>query len=167
MTSSRQPGARTLNGRHVLLALLGFFGVVLAVNVVLIYKAESTFGGVDTDDAYRKGLAYNERIAAAEEQAELGWHGNLDYVRNTRHMRLTLTDTSGGPVPGLTVTAQLQRPVTNRYDQELSLTQTGADTYEADVSGLAPGWWTVDVRAHHGPENATLYEARRRLWIRP
>ena len=47
----------------------------------MIYKALTTFGGVETPDAYRKGLAYNQRIAAEEAQAGLGWHDELSLFR--------------------------------------------------------------------------------------
>lgn len=165
MSSSRRAGS--LNGRHVLLAFIGFFLIVFAVNGVMIYKAESTFGGLDTDDAYRKGLAYNDRIAAAAAQAALGWRDSLAYVPETRHVRLSLTDSAGAPVAGLSVTADMQRPATDRFDETLYLTQTGPDLYEADAARLEPGWWTVDVRARHGAEGAAVYEARHRLWIKP
>jgi nitrogen fixation protein FixH len=170
MSSSEPAGARPLNGRHVLLGLIGFFAVVFAVNGIMIYQAESTFGGLDTDDAYRKGLAYNERVAAAEAQAKLGWHDKLAYVPETKRMRVSLSDPAGGAVSGLAVTAQVQRPATNRFDHEIVLEQTGAGTYEADVADLDAGWWTVDLsarRAAADQKDAALYESRRRLWIKP
>lgn len=159
--------AGTLNGRHVLLTFIGFFLVVFAVNGIMVYKALSTFGGLDTDDPYRKGLDYNERIAAAAAQNRLGWRDRTDYMPETRRLRVTLTDKSGGAVSGLAVTAELERPATSRFDQKLVLTQTGAGIYEADLSGFEPGTWTVDVRARHGENDAALYKARRRLWIKP
>ncbi len=170
MNSSQHTGPRSLNGRHVLLALIGFFVVIFAVNGIMVYKAESTFGGLDTDDAYRKGLAYNERVAAAAAQAKLGWRDTLAYVPETQRLRVALTDPDGAAVSGLTVTAQVQRPATTRFDQELILEQTGPGTYEADAAGLEAGWWTVDVAARRNAadhENAALYESRRRVWIKP
>jgi len=167
---SSSPDARVLNGRHVLFALIGFFAIVFAVNGVMIYQAESTFGGLDTPDPYRKGLNYNARIAAAAAQATRGWRDRLAYLPQSKRMRVSLADRTGGAVSGLTVTAELQRPATNRFDQELVLEQTGPGVYEVDVSGLGPGWWTVDLQARHGTpdgQQPTLYESRRRLWIKP
>lgn len=171
MTSAKAPhaipGGRALSGRHVLFVFIGFFAIVFAANGLMIYQAVSTFGGLDTDDAYRKGLAYNERIAAAAAQTELGWRDRLDYVSDARHLRVSFTDATGAAVGGLTVTVEMQRPATNRYDQKLFLTQTGPDTYEADVSELESGWWTVNVHAHRGGQDTALYESRRRVWITP
>jgi len=170
MSSSQHTGARALNGRHVLLYLIGFFAVIFAVNGIMVYKAESTFGGLDTDDAYRKGLAYNERVAAAATQAKLGWRDALSYVPETQRLRVALTDASGQAVSGLTVTAHVQRPATTRFDQQLMLEQTGPGSYEVDAAGLDAGWWTIDLTAQRkapSQQNPTLYESRRRVWIKP
>jgi nitrogen fixation protein FixH len=164
---NRPRRAFALNGRHVLMVFIGFFLIVFAVNGLMVYQALSTFGGLDTDDAYRKGLAYNDRIAAAATQSRLGWHDRTDSVAAARRLRVTLTDAAGAAVSGLKVRAVMQRPATDVFDRSLSLTQTGPDTYEADVSQLEPGAWTVDVQARRGGEGAALYEARRRLWIKP
>jgi nitrogen fixation protein FixH len=170
MSSSHSLGKRPLNGRHVLFALIGFFLVVFGVNGIMIYQAESTFGGLDTDDAYRKGLAYNVRVAAAAAQAKLGWHDKLAYVPETKRLRVTLSDPAGGAVSGLSVTAEVERPTTNRFDHSIVLEPTGPGVYEAEVAELAAGWWTVDLSARRGEsdqKDAALYESRRRLWIQP
>jgi nitrogen fixation protein FixH len=169
-SSNASPRTRTLNGRHVLFAFVGFFAVVFVADGILIYKAVSTFGGLETDDAYRKGLAYNERITAAQEQAKRGWKDKLAYEGQTKRLRVSLNDAAGGAVSGLLLTAQLQRPATNRYDQKLIFEQTSPGTYEAATPELAGGWWTVELQAHKSApsgDDAALYEARRRLWIKP
>ena len=43
-----------IEGRHVLLALLGFFGFMLLANGIFLYYAVGTFNGFETTDAYRK-----------------------------------------------------------------------------------------------------------------
>ena len=58
--------ADNLNGRHVLIGLLLFFGTIFAVNGYFMFVALSTYTGVVADEPYRKGLAYNARIAADE-----------------------------------------------------------------------------------------------------
>ena len=68
-----------LRGRHVLLGLVGFFGLIFLVNGIFAYYAIATFGGGDTSDPYRKGLNYNETVAEAARDAELGWKAQLTY----------------------------------------------------------------------------------------
>ena len=82
--SSRDPSddrahlsANGIAGRHVLWGLIGFFGVIFAVNAIFVYAAEETFSGGDTSDPYRKGLDYNASARAAERQAERGWQTDI------------------------------------------------------------------------------------------
>jgi len=55
-----------LRGRHVLAGFLGFFAIVFVVNGAMMYAAVSTYSGLVANEPYRKGLHYNERLAAAE-----------------------------------------------------------------------------------------------------
>ena len=43
---------RGFTGRHMLAAMLGFFGVVIAVNVVMATLAAKTFSGTVVDNSY-------------------------------------------------------------------------------------------------------------------
>ncbi len=153
----------------MLFAFLGFFVLVFLVNGVLIYEAVSTFGGLETPDAYRKGLAYNERIAKGAAQDERGWRDTLAYVAELQRVRVDITDPAGAGVPGLVISGEIGRPATDRFDRRLEFTQTGPGTYEADASGLEPGWWTLDLEAKKSAAAGgdVLYEARERLWIKP
>ena len=60
---------KELKGRHVLMVLCGFFVVMFVVNGIFVYFALATFSGGDTSNPYRKGLHYNEMLAADERQA--------------------------------------------------------------------------------------------------
>jgi nitrogen fixation protein FixH len=172
MTSTDfNPGGRRrgLRGLHVLLAFIGFFVTVFAVNGVMIYEAISTFGGVETGDAYRKGLAYNQRIAQGKAQELRGWRDTLAYAPATERLRLDVTDHEGVAVPDLVVSGQIGRPATDRFDRRLEFTQTGPGTYEAEASGLQSGWWTIDIEAKKATRSGAegLYETKERLWIKP
>ena len=160
---------RGLRGAQVLLIFIGFFMTVFLVNGVMIYKAHSTFGGLETPDAYGKGLAYNERIAKGAAQEQRGWHGSLAYVPETHRVRVEIIDPAGAGVPGLVLSGEIGRPATDRFDRRLDFTQTGPGTYEADAAGLEPGWWTLDIEARKsaGAGAEVLYEAKERLWIKP
>ena len=50
--SKHRSGPREVTGRHVLLSLVSFFGVVFAINGALVRAAISTFGGVETASSY-------------------------------------------------------------------------------------------------------------------
>ena len=75
--SDYRPGGRPLTGRSVLLMIIAFFSVMLLVNFIMAAYAVKTFSGLDTDNPYDSGLAYNKDIAAAKAQGALGWSVEL------------------------------------------------------------------------------------------
>ena len=75
--------AKGIEGRHVLLGFIAFFGVIFLVNGIFVYYALGTFGGGDTSDPYRKGLHYNDTLAEAARQADQGWKEELVYGAET------------------------------------------------------------------------------------
>ena len=63
---------RVITGRHVLIGLIVFFGVMLVANGIFLYTALTTYSGVVSNEPYRKCLNYNERILAEKHQQSLG-----------------------------------------------------------------------------------------------
>ena len=83
--------------------------VVVAVNGVLFTFAIGTFSGLQTEDAYRKGIAYNDALAGAREQATRGWQAQIDHAE--ARVRVRLTDATGARIEGLDVVVDAIRPV--------------------------------------------------------
>ncbi|HKZ97633.1 MAG TPA: FixH family protein [Hyphomicrobiaceae bacterium] len=160
------PVRRIVEGRHVLLALIGFFSLVMAVNGLLTYTAISTFGGVDNPNAYRDGLSYNERIAADERQSELGWRHDVAVSADRARLSVSVFDREGAPLAGLRISASIGRPVTNRHDAVLALEEIRPGAYEAETPDLGAGSWIVEIRAV-GRGDSAVYRARKRLWLKP
>ncbi|MGI9384018.1 MAG: FixH family protein [Methyloligellaceae bacterium] len=158
-----------ITGRHVLLALIAFFGVMLAVNGIFFYYAVKTFNGVETTDAYRKGLDYDRRVSEAGAQAQRGWQGALDYDRRHKRLSLRLKDREGFAVPDLTVTAEIGRPATDRFDRIMPLDHVGPGLYRGAAERLEPGQWIVAVEARRLRNGApvVVYRMKERLWIKP
>ena len=90
---------KQLTGRHVLFALLGFFGVMLIANGFFIYFALSTYQGLDNPNAYERGVNYNQRIEAAEKQAALGWSHQV-VAGDVGKLQVIIRDKTGEPVTG-------------------------------------------------------------------
>jgi nitrogen fixation protein FixH len=164
--SSTLTSRRPLKGRHVLFAFLTFFAAFASVDAFMIYRALSTFGGVDNANAYRDGLAYNTRIAQGEEQDRAGWNDSVEVLKAPHRIRLTLRDRDGRPLADSTVRATIGRPATNRYDKALPLSTVEPGVFEADVASLEPGSWVVAIEAfQRGEHEKPLYEMRRRVWL--
>lgn len=163
------PKSRTeITGYHVLAAMLGFFGLVFAVNGYFIAAALSTHTGVVANEPYRKGLKYNERIAVAERQAQLGWHDEVKLDDGGRKLSILVRDSGGQPVRGLALSATLGRPATNEFDQHVSLSEDSPGRYVGEANTRERGGYVASVEARdpaHG--DAIVYQARRRIWLSP
>jgi nitrogen fixation protein FixH len=162
------PAMKEITGRHVLLALVGFFGVMLLANGIFLYFALSTFDGLSTPHPYQEGLHYNERIAEERRQAALGWSYRLA-VTGERRLELTIRDKTGNPVSGLEVRGDIARAVADRVTGPRLLKEGSAGTYVVSVEDLEPGNWIVSLEAASAPSQgpATHYRIKQRLWLKP
>ncbi len=169
MSPTVRPAPRAhqpLTGRHVLVALLTFFGVIFAVNGYFLYAALSTHTGVVSVEPYRKGLAYNERIAADERQSKLGWTADIVALRDGV-VTLSLQDASGRPLSGQRVTGTVGRPSTNAFDRGLDLREINPGQYQSTLQPLLPGGWIAQIEIRSTGTADTLFRIRRRLWLTP
>lgn len=141
-----------ITGRHVLYAMLIFFGVIFVVNGVFIYLARSTFTGVSTEDAYHKGLAYNDVIRAARSQHTLGWQVVDMKLTQGGALQVMFLDQEEAPLQGLTVQAEVRRPTTQEYDQTLTLAERAPGLYAGQGEALAQGQWQVVLLAQRGDD---------------
>ena len=166
-TIEHQP---VLKGTHVLATLVAFFGTVFAVNGVLVFEALKTHSGVVAQEPYRKGLAYNDRIAADELQKALGWKANIAFSA-TNQVVLTLLDNTGKALIGLKITGSLGRSATERLDAKLSFIETTPGVYEASTAIKDAGDWLITIEARNaavtGVPSEPIYRLRRKLWRKP
>jgi nitrogen fixation protein FixH len=158
--------AGQIDGRHVLAGLLAFFACVFAVNGYFIIRAVSTHTGVVSQEPYRKGLAYNDRIAADERQSALGWRETLT-MTSTGRMVLKLADGQEKPISELRINAQVGRPSTVSHDRIVPLVETADGQYTADIGSLEGGNWMVTLEAWRIGEREPAFRLRRRLWLKP
>ncbi len=159
--------ATEITGRHVLIGMLSLFAVVLAVNGVFVYFALTSFTGLETEDAYRRGLAYNQTIAAADEQTERAWRVELNQNLSTNghdwHLSVGFQDRYGTAITGLDVSAFLRRPSHSQGDRRLVLGPVGDGRYETKVPWPGSGQWLVTLEAEQ--EGELLYRSLRRFHL--
>jgi nitrogen fixation protein FixH len=122
--------------------------VVVAVNGVLFTFAISTFSGLQTEDAYRKGIAYNDALAGAREQAQRGWQAEIDHAG--ARVRVRLTDAVGAGLDGLDVVVDAIRPVQAGHDLQVRLDPVGNGVYGGALALPFKGVWDLRVSAAGG-----------------
>jgi nitrogen fixation protein FixH len=156
--------AHGIEGRHVLLSLIAFFGVMVAANAALVYYAVHTFSGGDRPDPYRSGLNYNETIAAEKRQASLGWQAELVHDDAGRRLTVQLVDAERRPVSGLKLDAKLTRPATDKDDRAVDFKEVEAGVYAAHAA-LAPGAWVLSLSTRGAGEGDPVFRLKRRLFV--
>jgi nitrogen fixation protein FixH len=152
-----------LEARHAIGGFVVFFLIVFAMNAFMIWRAVSTFGGLETADAYRKGVAYNTTVAAARVQDARGWTDTVRFDGN--RLVAGIVDREGRPVDGLQITGTVGRPATNEFDRRLLLTADGRGAYAANAGELGAGSWIASLEARDGAD--IVHKIKVRLWKAP
>lgn len=157
----------TITGRTVLFAMIGFFGVIFAVNGVFLYLALDSFPGLTSNRAYVEGLNYNQTLEDGRRQAALGWQLEVSQpVSGTggTELHVRLRDDAGQDVPYLTLTARLERPATAAGARTLDLVPS-ATGHQATLTGIAPGRWYLTILAAR--DGQPVYRMTEEIFIRP
>jgi nitrogen fixation protein FixH len=131
-------------GRHMLFVMLGFFGVIVAVNVLMAVIASGTWTGLVVANSYVASQEFQAREDAARHQRELGWLATLRLTPG--RVSLLVSDGSGAAIDLGKVTLQVNRPVGGREDRIVDLGRDAEGTYEAPLA-LPPGVWELTITA--------------------
>lgn len=157
--------SRPWTGRQVVLGFVAFFLVLIAVQAAFIAIAVSTHTGLVSQQPYRKGLNYGERIAQSEQQEKLGWRDEVSLSENRDRLTFRVFDKNNDPVRNLVLTAMLSRPVHKNEDLTLNFYIDNNGDYVADLGSAKAGAFIFDVSAKQHDD--VVWRARRRLWIKP
>lgn len=149
-----------LRGWHVLLAMLAFFGAVIAVNTYFAVVALGTFPGEDVTHPYIQGLEYNRTIAEHRSQRALGWQAavSMEAARDGAELIVDLRHRDGSPLDGAHVEGVLRWPADSHRDRTLTFQRERPGHYVAQLNTLSEGDWDLRARATQG-ENALDFEA--------
>ena len=117
---------KQFTGRHMLASIVAFFAVIIGVNLVMAYLANSTWSGLIVKNGYVASQSFGKDLAIAKSQEARGWTVVLSHDGN--QVKLNFSDRISQKLSRLTVTGQLRRPTTDKLDQKLTFTPAGAGT---------------------------------------
>lgn len=132
-------------GKKVLLSFILFFLTFIIVDAIFAYISIKTNPGVAVEQAYEKGLNYNQTLEEAEEQSKLGWNVELQYLAQKSQISLNLTDKNNKPITGAKISFNLSRPLQAGFESSLQANQAGAGLYLAEAKFPMKGNWQVDA----------------------
>ena len=152
-----------ITGFHVLAGMVGFFAIIIAVNMVFLTLAVRTFPGEQEKKSYMQGLQFNDRLEAREAQAALGWSVDIEQAARTDEsglIELAFKSKEDAPIYKLTVEGVLSRPADDDHDIALAFTPSGPGRYQAQTGALGPGVWTLKASAANSREESFEFETK-------
>jgi nitrogen fixation protein FixH len=150
---------RELTGPHVLAITVSAFAVIIGVNVLLAYKAISTFPGLEVANSYVASQDFDRDRA---EQKALGWALVPGYSPADQELTLRFTDAAGLPVVLGDLRVLVGR-VTEAKDDQFPTFALRDGSYRA-AANLQRGKWMLQIEAH--AQDGTLFRQRLDLVVK-
>lgn len=146
-----------ITGRQVFAVTAGAFGIIIAVNLTMAYKAISTFPGLEVQNGYIASQTFDVERRA---QQALGWTLTPAYRAGT--LSLDFRDAQGLPavVPELSV---LVGRTTASQDDQTPVFRREGGLFVTDIT-LPRGKWMLKVEARAA--DGTLFRQRLDLNVR-
>ena len=122
---------------------------------------DTAFSGLTRHDE-NAANAITEQLKELHKLRVLGWKVEVD---GTLHMRrggvpnplhVILTDKTGAPVHGATVTAQMMRAETLRVLPQVALAEGPAGTFSGNLSVADGGNWVLRIMIHYGNQSVRI-----------
>lgn len=134
--------AKPFTGYHMAAILIGFFGIVIAVNIYMAKVAVGTFGGTVVDNSYVASQQYNEWLAEADKEAKLGW--TVVAARAAGDKVHLVVDDNGVAGLNFVVSAKAEHPLGRAPERALQFASQGDGSY-VSREALPDGRWLLRV----------------------
>lgn len=142
-------------GRHMLAIMLAFFGVVVAVNMLMATLASRTFGGTVVDNSYVASQKFNGWLAEGRAQDRLGWTARLS-LNGTRRIEVAVRE-GEATLAGAQLHAVARHPLGRAPDIALDFRPVGQGGYLSRTA-LPAGRWTLHLEIRHAGREKRLIE---------
>jgi nitrogen fixation protein FixH len=160
----KQP--RELTGTMVLGMMVGFFAIIFAMNAFMAREAISTFGGVETDSAYRAGQTFERDLAMAKAQDAQHWQVDAKVAPAADGgavLDIVASDATGAPLRGLAATALFARPTDRRLDRTIAVSEAAPGHFHGSAEILAGQWDLVIDLSRQGER---VFRSKNRVILR-
>ncbi len=135
---------KEFTGRHMLIVMLLFFGVIVSVNMTLAWFAAGTWSGLVAKNGYVESINYEKTQAAFERQNRLGWKSRIKL--QSGYVVFLVKDAQGKGISDLAIVAKIGRPTTEKLDRAMSFRSVNPGEYLARAPQKS-GQWIVEINA--------------------
>ncbi|MCF6343382.1 MAG: FixH family protein [Devosiaceae bacterium] len=135
---------KQFTGKHMLIIMLCFFGIIFSMNLLMSMQALNAWTGLVVKNTYVASQEYNDKLEANRAQHALGWTSNIEVKDQV--LLFSLLDGESLPIKAEQVEVQVNRPVGTKEDLQLILEMQENGIYSANAK-LASGTWRIYVVA--------------------
>lgn len=146
-TSTKLTLPKQMTGKKVLFWFLGFFGVIMSVNIFMLTLAFSTHPGLVTENPYKDAKSYNKGRLAAIDQQNSGWKISTVHIPKTiisDHFDTKVTYPKDA-LPPKSVKVTFMRPALVGHDLTFDLFHRGDYIFTAPIDLKMDGVWNILV----------------------
>lgn len=119
-------------GAKVAFAFITFFGVIFAVNIIFVVNALNSHTGVITQNAYEKGLKYNQAIKKSKEADKIPHELN---VTNKKDGNFIVEYTISSNLIFDNVILKVSRPIDGDMDFSVNMVKSSLkQTEESEIT---------------------------------
>ena len=129
-----------IKGWHVFTGFAVAFGIIISVNIVMAFKAVSTFPGLEVANSYVASQQFDKKRQAQE---ALQWSAAVSY--DAGEIVIKIADADGAAVAAKSLRALVGRTTTVEFDTYPEFVFDGT-AYRASID-LAEGLWLVKIDA--------------------
>ena len=140
---------------------VAFFVTLFVLDGIFVTIATSTHRGVVTENAYKKGLAYNQVITAFEQQEKLGWKGNITFSQPL--LSFSLKDKNSTPIDHINVTAYATHATHAGLNFTIPLIHENTGMYKQKLTFPQQGPWDIRVVAQWKQKH---YQKKQRIIVK-
>lgn len=134
---------RRFTGWHMTTILVAFFGVVIAVNIVMARDAIRTFGGTVVENSYVASQHYDRWLAEARAQDAAGWRAD-PVVAGDRRLMLAVAR-GGSRITRARVTVTASHPLGRLPERTLEMRWSDRDGRFVSARPLPAGRWMLHI----------------------
>jgi len=149
MTDTSMAQKKSFSGLHMLAILVGFFGVVIAMNILLAVLALRTNSGLVVDDSYESSQSFDKDTAKLLADAALDIHPQINIADGM--LDIGLNTAAGEPIAAKSLQVTLGRAVSANTDITPTFHMVSVGHYQAPVN-LGLGRWLgkISVKLNNG-----------------